>query len=56
LHRLLEQYGLALVFGNLLLERLGLPILAMPTMIAGGGLAADGRYSMIAVPSRSPPV
>ena len=46
---LLERYGLALVFGNLLLERIGLPIPAMPTLIAGGGLAVDGRHSIAAV-------
>ena len=46
---LLQRYGLALVFGNLLLERIGLPIPAMPILVLGGGLAADGQYPMIAV-------
>jgi membrane protein DedA with SNARE-associated domain/rhodanese-related sulfurtransferase len=49
LNDLLQRYGLVLVFGNLLLERIGLPIPAMPILVLGGGLAADGRYPMIAV-------
>jgi membrane protein DedA with SNARE-associated domain/rhodanese-related sulfurtransferase len=46
---LLERYGIPFLFGNLLLERLGLPVPAMPALILGGGLAADGRYPMVAV-------
>ena len=38
---LLAQYGLLLVFANVLLEQLGLPLPAVPTMIVAGALAAD---------------
>ena len=37
---LIEQYGLALVFTNVLLLQLGLPLPAYPTLIAVGALAA----------------
>src|SRR5215468_9363382 len=49
LRSLLEQYGLAILFGNLLLERIGLPIPAVPALVAAGGLAADGHYPIVAV-------
>jgi hypothetical protein len=53
---LLEQYGLALVFGSLLLERIGLPLPAVPVLIAGGGLAAEGAIRRPQCShSRSPP-
>jgi membrane protein DedA with SNARE-associated domain/rhodanese-related sulfurtransferase len=42
---LIEQYGLALVFANVLLLQLGLPLPAYPTLITIGALAAAGRYS-----------
>lgn len=41
---LIEQYGLALVFTNVLLLQLGLPLPAYPTLIAVGALAAGGLY------------
>jgi membrane protein DedA with SNARE-associated domain/rhodanese-related sulfurtransferase len=44
--RLLHDFGPALVFANVLLERLGIPIPAMPTMILGGAAAAEGQYSV----------
>jgi len=47
--RLIAEYGLALVFANVLLEQLGLPIPAMPTLIVAGALAAEGEFSLVAV-------
>jgi membrane protein DedA with SNARE-associated domain/rhodanese-related sulfurtransferase len=47
--QLLTQYGLALVFANVLLERIGLPLPAMPTLIVAGALAADGTSSALAI-------
>ncbi len=45
---LLEQvakYGIAFVFGNVLLEQIGLPIPALPTLIVAGALAVRGDLS-----------
>ncbi|MGH9440654.1 MAG: VTT domain-containing protein [Thermoanaerobaculia bacterium] len=39
------RYGLLLVFANVFLEQIGLPIPAIPTLIAAGALAAEGRLS-----------
>ena len=36
-------FGLSFVFLNVLLEQLGLPVPAVPTLIVAGALAADGR-------------
>jgi membrane protein DedA with SNARE-associated domain/rhodanese-related sulfurtransferase len=47
--RLIAEYGLALVFANVLLEQLGFPIPAMPTLIVSGALAAEGEFSLVAV-------
>jgi membrane protein DedA with SNARE-associated domain/rhodanese-related sulfurtransferase len=49
MNRLIAQYGLALVFANVLLEQLGLPIPAIPALIVAGALAADGELSAWAV-------
>ncbi|HWI35150.1 MAG TPA: VTT domain-containing protein [Burkholderiales bacterium] len=38
-----------MVFVNVLLERLGVPIPAMPAMIVGGAAAAEGEYSLALV-------
>lgn len=46
LERLLRDHGPTLVFVNVLLERLGVPIPAMPTMIVGGTAAAQGDDSL----------
>jgi membrane protein DedA with SNARE-associated domain len=43
------RYGVALVFANVLLEQIGLPIPAIPTLIVAGALAADGRLSVLHV-------
>jgi membrane protein DedA with SNARE-associated domain/rhodanese-related sulfurtransferase len=42
---LITQYGLALVFANVLIQQLGLPIPVLPTLIVAGALAADGKLS-----------
>jgi membrane protein DedA with SNARE-associated domain len=39
------RYGVALVFANVLLEQLGLPIPALPTLIVAGALSARGKLS-----------
>lgn len=46
---LIAQYGLALVFANVLAERVGLPLPAMPALILAGALAAVGKLSALAV-------
>jgi membrane protein DedA with SNARE-associated domain/rhodanese-related sulfurtransferase len=46
---LIAQYGLELIFLNVLAERVGLPLPAMPTLILGGALAAVGQLSAIDV-------
>lgn len=42
---LIEQYGLLFVFGNVLLEQLGAPIPAYPTLVITGALLDRGDYS-----------
>lgn len=46
---LIREYGLALVFANVLAEQLGAPIPAIPTLIVAGALAVDGRLSAFVV-------
>src|SRR5262249_14232916 len=36
-------FGLSLIFLNVLLEQLGLPVPAVPTLVIAGALAANGR-------------
>src|SRR6266852_4407064 len=48
MNRLITEYGLALVFANVLLEQLGLPIPAVPALIVAGALAAEGQFSPLA--------
>ncbi len=43
---LLSQYGLLLVFANVLVEQLGLPIPAIPTLVVAGALGAAGQLSL----------
>ncbi|WP_075257280.1 DedA family protein/thiosulfate sulfurtransferase GlpE [Herbaspirillum camelliae] len=45
LYHLIEQYGLLIVFVNVLVEQLGAPVPAYPTLILTGALSASGRYS-----------
>jgi len=49
MNRLIAEYGLALVFANVLLEQIGLPIPAIPTLIVAGALAAEGELSPFAI-------
>jgi len=42
---LITHYGLVLVFANVLMQQLGLPIPVYPTLIVAGALAADGKFS-----------
>src|SRR6266508_3200732 len=46
--RLIAQYGLALVFANVLLEQLGLPIPAVPALVVAGAFSAEGEFSPLA--------
>lgn len=43
---LLAQYGLLLVFANVLLAQAGLPVPAMPTLIVAGALVRDGQLPL----------
>jgi membrane protein DedA with SNARE-associated domain len=43
--QLIVQYGLALIFANVLLDQLGFPAPAVPALLVAGALAADGRLS-----------
>jgi membrane protein DedA with SNARE-associated domain/rhodanese-related sulfurtransferase len=49
MNRLITEYGLALVFANVLLEQIGLPIPAIPTLVVAGALAAEGELSPLAI-------
>jgi membrane protein DedA with SNARE-associated domain/rhodanese-related sulfurtransferase len=42
-------FGLTLIFLNVLLEQLGLPVPAVPTLVVAGALAANGRLPATAV-------
>lgn len=42
---LLSRYGLALVFVNVLLEQIGLPVPSYPILIVAASLSASGDYS-----------
>ena len=42
---LIEQYGLVVVFLNVLIEQLGAPMPAYPTMLIAGALADGARFS-----------
>ncbi len=46
---LVGQYGLAIVFANVLIEQIGVPVPAMPTLMVAGAFAASGRLSLVAV-------
>jgi len=46
---LFEHYGVGLIFLNVLLEQMGLPIPAVPTLIVAGALVVDGKLSGFAV-------
>jgi membrane protein DedA with SNARE-associated domain/rhodanese-related sulfurtransferase len=42
----IAQYGVAVVVVNVLLDQIGLPVPAVPTLIVAGAIAADGRLPM----------
>lgn len=42
---LIEQYGLLFVFANVLVEQLGAPVPAYPTLVITGALLGRGEYS-----------
>jgi len=52
MHHMMEtigQYGIALVIANVLLDQIGLPVPAVPTLIVAGALSAGGRCTAAAV-------
>ncbi len=49
LQALLAQHGLLLVFGNVLLAQLGLPLPAMPILIIAGALVAQGDMGLASI-------
>jgi membrane protein DedA with SNARE-associated domain/rhodanese-related sulfurtransferase len=46
---LIGEYGVPLVFANVLVDQMGLPFPAIPTLVVAGALAADGRLSIAAL-------
>jgi membrane protein DedA with SNARE-associated domain/rhodanese-related sulfurtransferase len=46
---LISEYGLVIVFANVFVEQLGVPVPAIPTLVVAGAFAASGRLSMVAV-------
>lgn len=46
---LLAEYGLLLVFLNVLVEQAGLPLPAVPTLVVAGALAAGGQLPLVGV-------
>jgi membrane protein DedA with SNARE-associated domain/rhodanese-related sulfurtransferase len=46
LFHLIEQYGLLVVFANVLIEQLGAPVPAYPTLVITGALLDRGHYSV----------
>jgi membrane protein DedA with SNARE-associated domain/rhodanese-related sulfurtransferase len=49
LSSMIGQYGLAVVFGNVFVEQIGLPVPAIPTLVVAGAFAMSGKLSMVAV-------
>jgi len=47
LYHLIEQYGLFIVFVNVLVEQLGAPVPAYPTLVIAGAMAYRGQYSLV---------
>ena len=46
---LIAQYGLLLVFLNVLVEQAGVPVPAVPTLVVAGALAAGAQLSLVGV-------
>jgi len=49
LSSLVSQYGLTIVFANVFLEQIGLPIPALPTLVVAGAFAIGGKLSIVAL-------
>src|SRR5688572_24467504 len=49
LAELVPRYGLLIVFVNVLLSQIGLPVPVAPTLVVAGALAANGSLSAAAV-------
>ena len=47
LTRLLAEHGLSLVFANVVIAQLGLPVPALPMLIVAGALVADGTLGVL---------
>jgi membrane protein DedA with SNARE-associated domain/rhodanese-related sulfurtransferase len=45
----IAHYGLTIVFINVLVDQIGLPVPAVPTLIVAGAVAADGRLPLAAL-------
>jgi membrane protein DedA with SNARE-associated domain/rhodanese-related sulfurtransferase len=45
--QMFAAYGLLLVFANVFLEQLGIPLPAVPTLVVGGALAASGVLPLV---------
>ncbi|MDQ5872933.1 MAG: VTT domain-containing protein [Acidobacteriota bacterium] len=43
------QYGVAIVFANVLVEQIGIPIPALPTLLVAGSLVRAGKLSFLAL-------
>jgi len=46
---LVSEYGLVIVFANVFVEQIGLPVPAIPTLIVAGAYAMGGKLSIVAV-------
>lgn len=46
---LIARYGLLLIFGNVLVEQLGVPVPAVPTLVVAGAQVASGQLQLVAV-------
>jgi membrane protein DedA with SNARE-associated domain len=46
---LIAQYGLLLIFLNVLVEQAGVPVPAVPTLVVAGALAASAQLSLVGV-------
>ena len=46
LFQAIDHYGLWIVFINVLVDQMGLPVPAVPTLVVAGAFAADGRLPL----------
>jgi len=44
---LVSEYGLAIVFANVFVEQMGLPVPALPTLVVAGAFAIGGKLSIV---------